>query len=364
MVKFRNFLCAIFCAMLLCSAPYSADGANFASNSPSKISKADSADVNLNVSAQANARVSADPGKISKQNFKSDFIWGVTIDDGWYEDAQDASGAKLQSIVRALQALPAKPTVRVVMSKEISPREYEPLFRRLSEVSYVMACPVDSYEMSSYKSVKSYEKRFADAFAALAPYVQIWEIGNEINGEGWLGDDANFIAAKMIAAFELIHKKGAKTALTAYYTPSGAQKTQMREWLQKFVPQDMKEGLDYLFVSYYEDDNEGFAPDWSEIFTDLQSTFPASKLGIGECGNTASGATQASKKAMMRRYYTMPRYAKNYVGGYFWWYFVQDCVSGAGPGASNGRNRGARDKAKAADELLKSLSEVIGEAYR
>ena len=100
------------------------------------------------------------PNKISKQNSKSDFIWGVTIDDGWYEDAQDASGAKLQSIVRALQALPVKPTVRVVMSKEISPREYEPIFRQLSEVSYVMACPVDSYEMSSYKSVKSYEKRF------------------------------------------------------------------------------------------------------------------------------------------------------------------------------------------------------------
>ena len=329
MVYFKHIFLALFCGALFCGALY---GEN--------------------------------PNKISKQNFKSDFIWGVTIDDGWYEDVQDTSGAKLQSIVRALQALPVKPTVRVVMSKEISPREYEPLFRRLSEVSYVMACPVDSYEMSSYKSVKSYEKRFSDAFAALAPYVAIWEIGNEINGEGWLGDDANFIAAKMIAAFEFIHKKGAKTALTAYYTPSRVQKIEMREWLRKFVPQDMKDGLDYLFVSYYEDDNEGFAPDWSEIFTDLQSTFPASKLGIGECGNTAADATQASKKAMMRRYYTMPRYAKNYVGGYFWWYFVQDCASGAGPGASNGKNRGARDKAEAANELLQSLIEAINAAHR
>ena len=329
MIYFKHIFLALFCEALFCGVLY---GEN--------------------------------PNKISKQNFKSDFIWGVTIDDSWYEDAQDASSAKLQSIVRALQALPAKPTVRVVMSKEISPREYEPLFRRLSEVSYVMACPVDSYEMSSYKSVKSYEKRFADAFAALAPYVAIWEIGNEINGEGWLGDDANFIAAKMIAAFELIHKKGAKTTLTAYYTPSGAQKTQMREWLRKFVPQDIKEGLDYLFVSYYEDDNEGFEPDWSEIFTYLQSAFSASKLGIGECGNTAADATQASKKAMMRRYYTMPRYVKNYVGGYFWWYFVQDCASGTGSGASNSKNRGAHDKTEAADELLQSLIEAINEARR
>ena len=43
---------------------------------------------------------------------------------------------------------------------------------------------------------------------------------------------------------------------------------------------------------------------------------------------------------------------------------MQDCVSGAGPGASNGKNRGARNKVEAADELLKSLSEAIGEAYR
>jgi len=60
----------------------------------------------------------------------------------------------------------------------------------------------------------------------------------------------------------------------------------------------------------------------------------------------------------------MPRYAKNYVGGYFWWYFVQDCVSGAGPGASNGKNRGARNKAEAADKLLKSLRGAINEARR
>lgn len=60
----------------------------------------------------------------------------------------------------------------------------------------------------------------------------------------------------------------------------------------------------------------------------------------------------------------MPRYVQNYVGGYFWWYFVQDCVSGAGVGASNDKNRGARDKTEAGDELLKSLSEAINEARR
>ena len=43
---------------------------------------------------------------------------------------------------------------------------------------------------------------------------------------------------------------------------------------------------------------------------------------------------------------------------------MQDCASGTGPGASNGKNRSARDKAKAADELLQSLIEAINEARR
>ena len=67
MVYFKHIFLALFCGALFCGALY---GEN--------------------------------QNKILKQNFKDDFIWGVTIDDSWYEDAQDASSAKLQSIVRAL----------------------------------------------------------------------------------------------------------------------------------------------------------------------------------------------------------------------------------------------------------------------
>ena len=29
---------------------------------------------------------------------------------------------------------------------------------------------------------------------------------------------------------------------------------------------------------------------------------------------------------MFNKYYSMPLYSKNYIGGYFWWYYVYDCV--------------------------------------
>jgi hypothetical protein len=49
--------------------------------------------------------------------------------------------------------------------------------------------------------------------------------------------------------------------------------------------------------------------------------FPNSKIGFGECGTTT-----ANKAAYISRYYKMNITTPNYVGGYFWWYFKQDCV--------------------------------------
>ena len=50
------------------------------------------------------------------------------------------------------------------------------------------------------------------------------------------------------------------------------------------------------------------------------------RIGIGECGNTSQNATKQSKIKMINRYYSMPKYTDNFIGGYFWWYWVQDCV--------------------------------------
>lgn len=247
-------------------------------------------------------------------------LHGITVDDSW------KSKEKLAQIVAAIKAMSVKPTVRIVMSDKITPKEYVTIFKVIHAVAYVMAQPVDSYYMNGYKTVDDYLKRFQGSYKHLAPYVDMWEIANEINGEGWIGDDRQFNADKMYAAYKFINSKKSKTVLTSYEIEPGGQEITMLDWLQKYVPADMKKDLDYLMVSYYEDDHGGFQPDWKATFERLQKMFPNSKLAIGECGNTAKGATIKSKIAMVKHYYTMPKYIKNYAGGYFWWAWVQDCV--------------------------------------
>ncbi len=258
-------------------------------------------------------------------------IHGVTVDDAWEGTTTQAQ------IVAALQAFSVKPTVRIVMDKGYPPSHYVSLFQAIHNVAYVMASPCDSYYMLSYTSVADYKKRFSDSVAALGPYVDLWEIANEINGEGpnagekdaWMGHGPaalQFNADKMYAAYTYIHGLGLKTVLTPYEFKPGDQSITMEAWMQKYVPADMKAGIDYVLVSYYEEDNDGYQPQWFSVFQNLQSIFPSSKLGIGECGNVAEDAPID----MVHHYYQMPKYVPNYVGGYFWWNFAEDCVPYSG----------------------------------
>lgn len=248
-------------------------------------------------------------------------LYGITVDDSW-----DETAAKKAQIIEAIKAMAVKPTVRIVMTDDRKASSYASLFKALHRVAYVMACPVDSDYMKKHTTIQSYVDRFADSYSTLSPYVDLWEIGNEINGEGWLGDNKQFVADKAYAAYNYISENGGRTVLTSYMFRPGDQSMTMGAWLKKYIPDDMKAGLDYLMVSYYEDDNGGYQPDWVKVFKEMQSIFPKSKLAIGECGNTAKGATTSSRIQMAKRYYTMPNPVKNYVGGYFWWNWVKDCV--------------------------------------
>lgn len=121
------------------------------------------------------------------------WIYGITADDGWYEEM------KLETVIAAIRDMPVKPTVRIVMSKEISAEDYEDLFSQIHEVAYVMACPVDSSDMSAFESEQDYLDRFQDAYRVLKPYTDLWEIGNEVNGEEWIGQAPELIVKKVEA---------------------------------------------------------------------------------------------------------------------------------------------------------------------
>ncbi|HMN20065.1 MAG TPA: hypothetical protein PKA16_01600 [Ottowia sp.] len=243
-------------------------------------------------------------------------LHGVTVDD--------VSG--LSSITESLSRLSRTPTTRIVFDEYQSAASYRKATEAIHEVSYVMGEILDSQYLTTV-DVKGYLDRTREYLAALGDVVDIWEIGNEINGE-WMGSNAD-VVAKMTGAYDIAKGQGRTTALTLYYNEDCWEKrsNEMFTWAQANVPERMKQGLDYVLVSYYEEDCNNLKPDWNAVFTKLAAMFPHARLGFGEVGTSDPDA----KAAYLRRYYALKPAVANYVGGYFWWYFRQDMVPATKP---------------------------------
>ena len=244
------------------------------------------------------------------------YMFGVTIDDPWTNQ---------QAIHDALASHTVKPTVRVVFDENVAAAEYIAPVATIHSAGYVMGEILDSFYVADY-TVQQYLDRTSEYLETLAGQVDIWEIGNEVNGE-WLGDSKD-VKEKITGAFALAQAKGVRTALNFYYNKAcSADKPEheMFTWINDNITPELKNGLDFVFFSYYEDDCGGVTyskEQWHQVFARLHTIFPHAKLGFGEIGTTNT----ARKKEYMQRYYSITFDEEYYVGGYFWWYYKQDCV--------------------------------------
>jgi hypothetical protein len=253
----------------------------------------------------------------TKTAWSAEPIFGVTIDDI----------SNPSAIKKSLSSLARYPFARIVFDEYVQAAYYKDTVRDFHAVAGIMGEILDSYYVKEY-SQKAYEQRTRNYVQAMAEDVDIWEVGNEINGE-WLGQGAMDKAA---AAYDIVNAAGEPAALTLYYngsydngTPTAyncweSPKHQMHVWAQKNVPKRMKEGLDWVLVSFYEEDCENISPDWDQVFADLHEIFPNSKLGFGEVGTR----NNSQKEEILRRYYSMHRIRPEFIGGFFWWYYKQD----------------------------------------
>lgn len=229
--------------------------------------------------------------------------------------------SNVSAIVASLNSINAVPTTRIVFDENVPAADYRDATVKIRNVSYVMGEILDSFYVKTY-TVQDYLKRTSEYLAALGDVVDIWEVGNEINGE-WLGNNAD-VVAKMTGAYDLVKAQGKTAELTLYYNQDcwSNRQNEMFTWAANNIPERMKQGLDYVLVSYYEDDCNGLQPNWPNVFNKLSAMFPNSKIGFGEIGTK-----NTNKKAeYINRYYSTKINVPNYVGGYFWWYFKQDMV--------------------------------------
>ena len=245
-----------------------------------------------------------------------DTVYGVTVDQ-----VTDTAG-----IVDSLSKLAFKPTARIVFDEGVAATNYTNAASQIHNVSNVMGEILDSFYMKDITAA-NYQARTKEYMDTLGNNVDIWEVGNEINGE-WLGSTPD-VVAKMNAAYTEVKSQGKKAALTLYYNQDcyANASNEMFTWAQANVSSEMKQGLDYVWISYYEDDCNNLQPDWPTVFKKLAAMFPNSKVGFGESGTKFADR----KEAYINRYYDMVIDVPQYVGGYFWWYFYQDCVPSTKP---------------------------------
>jgi hypothetical protein len=106
------------------------------------------------------------------------------------------------------------------------------------------------------------------------------------------------------------------------------------QFSQQYVPSTMRNGLDYVFLSYYPTQCGGIMPDSTTVrayFQQLHTLYPNAKLGFGEVGlpEAVTRTTLARAQQIMTWAYSLKPDLPYYVGGYFWWYGDQDVFNGS-----------------------------------
>ena len=278
-------------------------------------------------------------------------IHGITVAD----NRDIRKNTYLNKVLESMSNLTSTPTVRVTYklvgsdsNKGAKADTYLSATKAISKNAYVLAEVLDSaYEFCF--DVADHEARWNDYVSTLGDYVDIWEVGNEVNGN-WLDNSDPIpikgqscpwkipvttdkdVIAKMINAYHIVKKAGKTAALTLYYEPNPACTTSMGPaydpitWATKNIPSDMKAGLDYVWLSYYRDKCLKFKPDLAALFMQFHKIFPNAKLGMGEWGYSRGKPNKVKLTELLNEGYSFHPDVPNWVGGVFFWEYGTDAV--------------------------------------
>jgi hypothetical protein len=251
----------------------------------------------------------------------------------------------LDRLLPALQQIKDKciPTLRVVFQPGESADKYAKKLEKIRgreavpTYAYILGLLVDSSSFHKYDDTKMRERaqKYADK---LSEYVDIWEAGNEVNGDwvGWKKDHQEKKSATELEQMRIsvgrrikivydvisqVYKTKGKTprfALNLYFNDDNIDSTkdekgnytghnclnkglekcqgeclhdyEMFTWADKYLkPQENHLKFDYVLFSFYEDDCTQAVTDadlWARVFAKLSRNFTVDgnipKVGFGE----------------------------------------------------------------------------------
>ena len=178
---------------------------------------------------------------------------------------------------------------------------------------------------------------------AFKDQVAIWEVGNEVNGE-WVGPSPEAIWAKVAAANAVVKAADEPSAIIFNYWSGPdcyAQPWEVGATFAAATPAELRGQVDYALLSVYETacdpPQHPTADQLAAELAMLGEQFPQAKLGIGEIGaqgiedDLPADPSFSEKETIARRYMSMnpelsAKLGDRFVGGWFWWYFVDDAV--------------------------------------
>jgi hypothetical protein len=252
-------------------------------------------------------------------------LFGVTVD----------SIAHIRSASAALRSLPRRATTRVYLDVREPAGYYAGALSSMHAVSAIMGELLDSSD-ETYISTAALRERVREYLGALSSSVDVWEIGNEVNGN-WTGAYA-VVSEKLSESYEAVHAAGARTALTLYannFGPDncgdGTAELTPAQFSEQYVPAQVALGLDYVLLSYYPTQCGGREPTATEVASCLQALhaiYPNAALGFGEVGlpTRVRRSTRARAEQIMHWAYALDPHLPYYIGGYFWWYGAEDAL--------------------------------------
>ncbi len=283
-------------------------------------------------------------------------IHGITVADN-----HDIRSKKyLQQVLTSVGNLTVNPTVRLTFTVEADATDvdgkrqgarastYLAATQALAQKAYILGEVVDSSAMACF-TVADHDARWKEYLSTLGSFVDVWEVGNEINGD-WLENPHPSVSkrrdcpwpepktteadvvTKGMDAYRMVKKAGKAAAITLYYEPNPACSRSLPPandpilWAKNNLPADMRTGMDYVFISFYPDNCPHYQPDWTGLFSALQRIFPNAQMGIGEWGYSQHRPSNAALKRLLREGYGIHPAVKNWAGGVFDWEFGLDAV--------------------------------------
>ena len=280
----------------------------------------------LDALARAFERLLRDDGR--QEGKALDPWWGVTV------DRVDRSKATVGSIRDLVDGHAGAAVARVVFDLGAGPGSYDAIVDESdADGVRVMGQILDSFPF--HKLTLARWKQRVRAFVDHFPQIDIWEIGNEVNGE-WLGDQ---VPKKLEFAASYVHAQDPSdtTVLTFYWQmgTAGRPANALFQWIHDHVAPSLEADVDVVALSSWIGDAPlGIAHD--EVFERLHALFPSARVAMGELGYwepDTSGAwwwrsphhpRSTVRRALLKHMYQANLAFPYSVGGGFWWYYVQE----------------------------------------